>query len=114
MLILTLMHVLANIHFFRNLHLWDRNNLIPWNNVVLLDWLHWHGVSVSILGSLVGLKLVILLLYELVLRWHVLSMLNLNFLSFHVLHDFLVLFQELSWWEVLSHYQASVRTSRST
>lgn len=114
MLILILVHLLTIIHFVSDLHLWDGNDLVSWNNVVLLDWLHWHGVSVSILGALVGLKLVILLFDKLVLRWDVLSVLNLNILRFHILHDFLVLLQELSWWEVLSHYQASVRTSRST
>lgn len=113
-LILILVHLLTIIHFVSDLHLWDGNDLVSWNNVVLLDWLHWHGVSVSILGALVGLKLVILLFDKLVLRWDVLSVLNLNILRFHILHDFLVLLQELSWWEVLSHYQASVRTSRST
>jgi len=113
-LILILVHLLTIIQFFSDLHLWDGNDLVSWNNVVLLDWLHWHGVSVSILGALVGLKLVILLLDKLVLRWDVLSVLNLNILRFHILHHFLVLLQELSWWEVLFHYQASVRTSRST
>jgi len=58
------MHLLRRIHFFGDLHLWESNNLIPWNTVVLLDLLHRHGVSVSILAGLVGLtwlNLVILL-----------------------------------------------------
>ena len=97
-LILTLKHLLTIIDSFTDLHLWDSNDLITWNSVFLLDCLHWHGVSISILGALVGLNLVISLLEKLVLRWDVLSLLNLNILRFHILHHFLVLLQELSWW----------------
>lgn len=73
-LILNMMHLLRNVYFFSGLHLWDSNNLIPWNTVVLLDWLHRHGVSVSILGGLVGLELVVLLLHIMVLGWAIKSL----------------------------------------
>ena len=84
MLILILVHLLTIIDSFSDLHLWDSNDLVTWNSVFLLDWLHWHGVSISILGALVGLNMVILLLEKLVLRWDVLSLLNLNILRFHI------------------------------
>ena len=108
------MHLLRNVYFFSGLHLWDSNNLIPWNTVVLLDWLHRHGVSVSILGGLVGLELVVLLLHIMVLGWAIKSLWNLNILRSHILDFFSILFQKLSWCNVLSHYQASIGTTRST
>ena len=83
-LILILVHLLTIIDSFSDLHLWDSNDLVTWNSVFLLDWLHWHGVSISILGALVGLNMVILLLEKLVLRWDVVSLLNLNILRFHI------------------------------
>lgn len=115
-----MVHLLWNIYFFVSLHLWDSNDLVTVESVVLLDWLHWHAISVGILRGLVGwvgLKVMILLLNIMVLLWDVIYLWNLHILRFHVLHHFLILLQKLSWWQVLSHYQASIwatwRTFRS-
>ena len=109
-----LMHLLWNIHFFGGLHLWHSNELEPWDAVILLDWLHWHGIAIGIWRALVGyasLELLAWLLDVLVLT---ISLRKMNILWFRALHRFLVLFQKLSWWEVLSHDEAAIGATRST
>ena len=108
------MHLLWDIHFLGGLHLWHSNELVAWDAVILLDWLHRHGIAVGIWRALVGytgLELLAWLLHVLVLS---ISLRKMNILCFHTLHRFLILLQKLSWWEVLSHYEAAIGATRGT
>lgn len=109
-ILVVMLHLLRKIDFLSCLHLWHSNDLVPWEAVILLQWLHWHTVSISVLVGLVLWKLDALLLDVVILThsW------NLNILSLHFMDEFLVLFQKLSWWKVLSHHQASIGATRST
>jgi len=112
LILIVMLHLLLDILFFVGLHLWDSNDLVTWMTVALLDWLNWHGVSLSILVWLLGWNLDILLHNKIILGSNILSLGNLNILRFNVLDDSLILFQKLSWLNVLSHNQASVRATR--
>ena len=107
-----MLHLLRNSHFLLVLHLWNSDDLVPWNAVVLLDCLDRHGVSESLLRAFLGPDMVILLLHKIILRLDIMMHVwSLNILSFDVLDDSSILLQKLSWWQVLSDNKASIGTT---